>query len=75
MSQHEYYEIWIRPVGDWMLKSSWRELEVGLAAARALTGPVRVVRAVYNGSAAIDRQVVVELGCGREDGDQSETPR
>jgi hypothetical protein len=62
MAQCEHYEVWIRDVGDWMLKSSWRNLDVGLAAARALAGPVRIIRAVYNGEGTVERDVVVELG-------------
>jgi hypothetical protein len=62
MAQHQQYEIWILNVGDWMLKSSWRDFEVGLAAARALSGPVRIMCAVYDGGAAVERNVVVELG-------------
>lgn len=62
MPQYEHYEIWILEVGDWMLKSCWRELEVGLAAARALTGPVRIIHAVYEGDVAVERKIVVELG-------------
>ena len=45
-----------------MLKSSWRDFEVGLAAARALSGPVRIMCAVYDGGTAVERNVVVELG-------------
>jgi len=62
MAQHQQYEIWIPNAGDWMLKSSWRDFEVGLAAARALSGPVRIMCAVYDGNAAVERNVVVELG-------------
>ncbi len=62
MAQCEHYEVWILDVGDWMLKSSWRNLEVGLAAARALAAPVRIIRAVYDGEVAVERNVVVELG-------------
>jgi hypothetical protein len=62
MAQFEHYEVWILDVSDWMLKSSWRELEVGLAAARALPGPVRIMRAVFDGNGAVERNVVVELG-------------
>jgi len=62
MAQYQQYEIWIPDAGDWMLKSSWRDFEVGLAAARALSGPVRIMCAVYDGGAAIERNVVVELG-------------
>jgi hypothetical protein len=62
MAQCEHYEVWILDVGDWMLKSSWRDLEVGLAAARALPGPVRIIRAVFDGEGAVERNVVVELG-------------
>jgi len=67
MPHYEHFEIWILDTGDWMLKSSWRDLEVGLAAARALTGQVRIVRAVYDGGPAVERHVVVELGGTRED--------
>ncbi len=66
MPRYEHYEIWILDVGDWMLKSCWRELDVGLAVARALTGPVRIIRAVGDGGVAVERQVVVELGRTRE---------
>jgi hypothetical protein len=62
MAQFEHYEVWILDVDDWMLKSSWRDLEVGLAAARALPGPVRIIRAVYDGESAVEKNVVVELG-------------
>jgi hypothetical protein len=62
MAQFEHYEVWIQDVGDWALKSSWRDLEVGLAAARALAGPVRIIRAVYDGGVAVEKNVVVELG-------------
>jgi len=62
MAQYEHYEVWILHVGDWMLKSSWRDLEVGLAAARTLAGPVRIIHAVYEGDVAVERKVVVELG-------------
>ena len=62
MAQYQQYEIWIPNAGDWMLKSSWRDFEVGLAAARALSGPVRIMCAVYDGGAAVERNVVVELG-------------
>jgi len=62
MAQHQQYEVWIPNGGDWMLKSSWRDFEVGLAAARALSGPVRIMCAVYDGDAVVERNVVVELG-------------
>jgi len=62
MAQHPQYEIWISNGGDWVLKSSWRDFDVGLAAARALSGPVRIMCAVYNGNATVERNVVVELG-------------
>ena len=62
MAQHPQYEIWILNGGDWVLKSSWRDFDVGLAAARALSGPVRIMCAVYNGNATVERNVVVELG-------------
>jgi len=62
MAQHQQYEIWIPNAGDWMLKSSWRDFEVGLAAARALSGPVRIMCAVYDGGTAVERNVVVGLG-------------
>jgi len=65
MPQYEHYEIWILDGGDWTLKSCWREVEVGLAAARALPGRVRIVRALGDGSAAVERQVVAELGATR----------
>lgn len=66
MPQYEHYEIWILDGGDWTLKSCWREVEVGLAAARALTGPVRIIRAVYDAGVAAERQVVADLGATRE---------
>ena len=66
MPQYEHYEIWILEGRDWTLKSCWREVEVGLAAARALPGPVRIVRAVYDAGAATERQEVAELGTTRE---------
>jgi len=62
MAQYQQYEIWILNVGDWILKSAWRDFEVGLAAARALSGPVRIMRAVYDDDAGVERSVVVELG-------------
>ena len=62
MAQYQQYEIWILTVGDWILKSAWRDFEVGLAAARALSGPVRIMCAVYDGGTAVERNVVVELG-------------
>lgn len=62
MAQYQQYEIWILNIGVWSLKSSWRDFEVGLAAARALSGPVRILRAVYDGNTAVERNVVVELG-------------
>jgi len=66
MPQHEHYEIWILDGGDWTLKSCWREVGVGLAAARALPGPVRIIRAIYDAGVAAERQVVAELGATRE---------
>ncbi len=62
MAQYQQYEIWILNVGDWILKSAWRDFEVGLAAARALSGPVRIMRAVYDDDGTVERSVVVELG-------------
>ena len=55
-----------------MLKSCWRELDVGLAVARALTGPVRIIRAVGDDGVATERQVVLEVGRIRKDHSSSE---
>jgi hypothetical protein len=66
MPQYEHYEVWILDVDHWMLKSSWRDPELGLAAARALSGPVRIIRAVYDGDVVVERQVVVEMGGTRQ---------
>jgi len=62
MVQDQQYEIWILDVGEWVLKSCWRDFEIGLAAARALSGPVRILLAEYDGDAGVERSVVVELG-------------
>ena len=67
MAQNQQYEVWILDGGDWTLKSSWRDFEVGVAAARALSGPVRIMCAAYNGNAAVERNVVVELGGASRD--------
>jgi hypothetical protein len=67
MPQYEHYEIWIRDGDDWTLKSCWREVDVGLAAARSLTRPVRIIRVVSDGNTAVERQVVAELGTTRKE--------
>ena len=72
MPPYEHYEIWVLDVGDWVLKSCWRELDVGLAVARALTGPVRIIRAVGDDGVAVERQVVLEVGRIRKDHQSSQ---
>jgi len=67
MAQDQQYEIWTRDVSDWVLKSSWRDFEIAVAAARARSGPVRIVLAEYHTSTAPGRSVVVELGVPSED--------
>ena len=67
MAQDQQYEIWTREVGDWVFKSSWCDFEIAVAAARARSGPVRIVLAEYHSSAAPGRSVVVEMGVPSEE--------
>jgi len=68
MTRWEQFEVWI-PEGtaDWRLKSSWHDLQVAWAAARARTGPVRLVLAKYEGSKAIEKRVIAEVGAMRSE--------
>ena len=61
MAQSEQYEVWIWGADRWTLKSSWRDLEVGLAAASAHNGPVRIIRALYEDDAVVEKSVIAEL--------------
>jgi len=67
MAQKQQYEIWTREVGDWVCKSSWRDFEIAVTAARARSGPVRIVLAEYQSGAAPGRSVVVEMGVPSEE--------
>jgi len=61
MAQDQQYEIWVLN-GEWVFRSSWRDFEVGLAAARSLSGPVRIMSVSYNEGEVVERSIVVELG-------------
>jgi hypothetical protein len=61
MERFEHYEVWILDAGKWTCKSIWRDLELGQAVAYAHAGPVRIVRAGYEGNVEIERAVVETL--------------
>jgi hypothetical protein len=61
MAQSEEYEIWILENGKWGLKAWSRDFEVGWAVARTYTTPVRILRAVFNGTSVAERNLVAEL--------------
>jgi len=68
MAQSEQYEVWIWGADRWTLKSSWRDLEVGLAAASAHNGPVRIIRVLYEDDAVVEKSVIAELRAPPKDG-------
>ena len=61
MGQYEHYEVWILDTGEWVHKSTWRDLEVGWAVARAHAGPVRIISATYEDDEEVERKVIAEL--------------
>jgi len=71
----EQYEVWILESGEWRLKSSWRDFDVGWAVARSHTVPVRMIRVVYERDSVVERTVIAELNAPPKDKDKdSEDP-
>ena len=66
MGKYEHYEVWILDAGAWAHKSTWRDLEVGWAVARAHAGPVCIIRAMYEDDEEVERKVIAELSVARE---------
>jgi hypothetical protein len=57
----EHYEVWVLDIGEWTLKSSWRDFELAWTVARVHAGPVRIARAMCEDGQEIERKIVAEL--------------
>ncbi len=68
MARWEQYEVWALHGDEWTLVSSFSELEVAAAVARARRERVRLLRVVFEDSERAEEQVLLEIGSTREAG-------
>ena len=62
MARWERYEIWIPEGSDWAIETWWRELDFASAVFHAHSGPVRLVRGVFDDEEVVERHVIAAAG-------------
>jgi hypothetical protein len=72
MNRWEQYEVWVFIDGNWELRFSSCHHDLAWAVTRARVEvyptPLRMVRAVYDGAAVTETELIADFHIGSEDG-------
>jgi hypothetical protein len=66
MVRWEQYEVWVCAADHWQLVCSFVDIEIALAVISARKGPVRLLRAVFEGAKRLEEHTLIEIGQTRE---------